>query len=94
MNTLELAVWVPERDLERVFTGQVCTVKLEAAPKSLEDLLKPEFRGKVAMPDPTRGVIAASWPASLYKLMVMYEAFAAREAGNLSFAEDLADDYV
>jgi iron(III) transport system substrate-binding protein len=44
-------------------------IKPEAAPKSLEDLLKPEFRGKVAMPDPTRGVIAASWPASLYKLM-------------------------
>lgn len=44
-------------------------IKPEAAPKSLDDLLKPEFRGKVAMPDPTRGVIAASWPASLYKLM-------------------------
>jgi len=44
-------------------------IKPDAAPKSLEDLLKPEFRGKVAMPDPTRGVIAASWPASLYKLM-------------------------
>jgi len=44
-------------------------IKPEAAPKSLEDLLKPEFRGKVAMPDPTRRVIAASWPASLYKLM-------------------------
>ncbi len=44
-------------------------IKPEAAPRSLEDLLKPEFRGKVAMPDPTRGVIAASWPASLYKLM-------------------------
>ncbi len=44
-------------------------LKPEAAPKSLEDLLKPEFRGKLALPDPTRGVIAASWPASLYKLM-------------------------
>jgi iron(III) transport system substrate-binding protein len=44
-------------------------IKPEAAPRSLDDLLKPEFRGKVAMPDPTRGVIAASWPASLYKLM-------------------------
>jgi iron(III) transport system substrate-binding protein len=44
-------------------------IKPDAAPKSLDDLLKPEFRGKVAMPDPTRGVIAASWPASLYKLM-------------------------
>jgi iron(III) transport system substrate-binding protein len=44
-------------------------IKPETAPKSLEDLLKPEFRGKAAMPDPTRGVIAASWPASLHKLM-------------------------
>jgi iron(III) transport system substrate-binding protein len=44
-------------------------IKPEAAPKSLDDLLKPEYKGKLAMPDPTRGVIAASWPASLYKLM-------------------------
>jgi iron(III) transport system substrate-binding protein len=44
-------------------------MKPETAPKSLEDLLKSEYKGKLAMPDPTRGVIAASWPASLYKLM-------------------------
>ena len=44
-------------------------LKPEAAPRSLEDLLKPEYKGKLAMPDPTRGVVAASWPASLYKLM-------------------------
>jgi iron(III) transport system substrate-binding protein len=41
----------------------------ETAPKSLEDLLKPEFKGKLAFPDPTRGAVAAMWPASLYKLM-------------------------
>ena len=41
----------------------------EMAPKSLEDLLKPEFKGKLAFPDPTRGAVAAMWPASLYKLM-------------------------
>ncbi len=41
----------------------------ETAPKSLEDLLKPEFRGKLAFPDPSRGAVAAMWPASLYKLM-------------------------
>lgn len=41
----------------------------ETAPKSLEDLLKPEFRGKLAFPDPVRGAVAAMWPASLYKLM-------------------------
>lgn len=41
----------------------------ETAPKSLEDLLKPEFKGKLAFPDPSRGAVAAMWPASLYKLM-------------------------
>lgn len=41
----------------------------EKAPKSLEDLLKPEFRGKLAFPDPSRGAVAVMWPMSLYKLM-------------------------
>lgn len=41
----------------------------ETAPKSLEDLLRPEFKGKLAFPDPSRGAVAAMWPASLYKLM-------------------------
>jgi iron(III) transport system substrate-binding protein len=41
----------------------------ETAPKSLEDLLRPEFKGKLAFPDPSRGAVAAMWPASLYKIM-------------------------
>jgi iron(III) transport system substrate-binding protein len=41
----------------------------DKAPKSLEDLLKPEFRGKLAFPDPSRGAVAVMWPMSLYKLM-------------------------
>jgi iron(III) transport system substrate-binding protein len=41
----------------------------ERAPKSLDDLLKPEFKGKLAFPDPSRGAVAAMWPASLYKIM-------------------------
>jgi iron(III) transport system substrate-binding protein len=41
----------------------------DKAPKSLEDLLKPEFRGKLAFPDPQRGAVAIMWPLSLYKLM-------------------------
>jgi iron(III) transport system substrate-binding protein len=41
----------------------------DKAPKSLEDLLKPEFRGKLAFPDPQRGAVAIMWPMSLYKLM-------------------------
>ena len=40
----------------------------DKAPKSLEDLLKSEFRGKLAFPDP-RGAVAVMWPMSLYKLM-------------------------
>jgi len=50
----------------------------DKAPKSLEDLLKPEFKGKLAFPDPTRGAVALMWPASLYKLM----------------GKDRADDYL
>jgi iron(III) transport system substrate-binding protein len=41
----------------------------DRAPKSLEDLLKPEFKGKLAFPDPSRGAVAVMWPMSLYKLM-------------------------
>jgi len=41
----------------------------DKAPKSLEDLLKPEFRGKLAFADPQRGAVAVMWPMSLYKLM-------------------------
>lgn len=41
----------------------------DKAPKSLEDLLKPEYRGKIAFPDPSRGAVAVMWPMSLYKLM-------------------------
>jgi iron(III) transport system substrate-binding protein len=39
------------------------------APKSLEDLLKPQYRGKLVMPDPTEHTTTAQWLASLYKLM-------------------------
>jgi enoyl-CoA hydratase/carnithine racemase len=44
-------------------------VKPADAPKSLEDLLKSEFRGKVVMPDPTQHTTTAQWLASLHKLM-------------------------
>jgi len=39
------------------------------APKSLEDLLNPKFRGKVVMPDPTQHTTTMQWLASLYKIM-------------------------
>jgi iron(III) transport system substrate-binding protein len=41
----------------------------DKAPRSLEDLLKAEFRGKLAFPDPQRGAVSVMWPMSLYKLM-------------------------
>jgi iron(III) transport system substrate-binding protein len=50
----------------------------DKAPRSLDDLLKPEYKGKLAFPDPTRGAVALMWPASLYKLM----------------GKDRADDYL
>lgn len=39
------------------------------APKSLEDLLKPQYKGKFVMPDPTQHTTTAQWLASLYKIM-------------------------
>ena len=44
-------------------------IKPADAPKSLEDLLKPQFRGKIVMPDPTQHTTTAQWLASLEKLM-------------------------
>jgi iron(III) transport system substrate-binding protein len=39
------------------------------APKSLEDLFNPKYRGKVVMPDPTQHTTTMQWLASLYKIM-------------------------
>ncbi len=44
-------------------------IKAADAPKSLEDLLKPQFRGKLVMPDPTQHTTTTQWVASLWKLM-------------------------
>src|SRR5262245_1767951 len=38
-------------------------------PKSLEDLVKPQYRGKLVMPDPTQHTTTTQWVASLDKLM-------------------------
>ena len=35
------------------------------APKSLEDLVKPQYRGKLVMPDPTQHTTTTQWVASL-----------------------------
>jgi iron(III) transport system substrate-binding protein len=39
------------------------------APKSLDDLIKPQYRGKLVMPDPTQHTTTTQWVASLEKLM-------------------------
>lgn len=44
-------------------------IKPADAPKSLEDLMKPQYRGKIVMPDPTQHTTTTQWVASLHKLM-------------------------
>ena len=44
-------------------------IKPADAPKSLEDLVKPQYRGKIVMPDPTQHTTTTQWVASLDKLM-------------------------
>ena len=39
------------------------------APRSLEDLTNPKYRGKLVMPDPTQHTTTIQWLASLYKIM-------------------------
>jgi iron(III) transport system substrate-binding protein len=49
-------------------------VKPADAPKSLEDLVKPQYKGKVVMPDPTQHTTTTQWVASLHKIMGMEKA--------------------
>lgn len=44
-------------------------IKAEDAPKALDDILKPQFRGRIVMPDPTQHTTTTQWVASLPKLM-------------------------
>jgi iron(III) transport system substrate-binding protein len=44
-------------------------VKPSEAPKSLEDLVKPQYKGKVVVPDPSQHTTTAQWLASLHKIM-------------------------
>lgn len=44
-------------------------IKPADAPKSLEDLLKPQYRGKVVIPDASQHTTTAQWLASLHKVM-------------------------
>src|SRR5688572_13423420 len=44
-------------------------IKFAEAPKSLEELVHPRYRGKLAIPDPTQHSTTAQWLASLYKIL-------------------------
>jgi iron(III) transport system substrate-binding protein len=44
-------------------------IKPTDAPKTLEDLVKPQYRGKLVMPDPTQHTTTTQWVASLDKIM-------------------------
>ena len=44
-------------------------IKPADAPKSLEDLVKPQYKGKVVFPDPSQHVTTAQWLTSLHKIM-------------------------
>jgi len=44
-------------------------IKPADAPKSLEDLVNPKYKGKLVMPDPTQHTTTTQWVASLFKLM-------------------------
>jgi iron(III) transport system substrate-binding protein len=39
------------------------------APKSLEELVNPKYKGKLAMPDPTQHSTTTQWLSSLYKIL-------------------------
>src|SRR6266566_2344542 len=44
-------------------------VKPADAPESLEDLVKPQYKGKVVVPDASQHTTTAQWLASLHKVM-------------------------
>lgn len=44
-------------------------IKAAEAPKTLEDLVKPQYRGKLVMPHPVNHTLTTQWLASLDKIM-------------------------
>jgi len=45
------------------------SIKAAEAPKTLEDVVKPEYRGKLVMPHPVNHTLTIQWLASLDKIM-------------------------
>ena len=44
-------------------------LKQNEYPKTLEDLAKPQYKGRIVMPDPTQHTTTTQWLASLHKIM-------------------------
>lgn len=44
-------------------------IKPPDAPKSLEDLVKPQYKGKLVVPDPSQHTTTAQWLTSLHKIL-------------------------
>jgi iron(III) transport system substrate-binding protein len=44
-------------------------IKPADAPRSLEDILKPQFTGKISLPDPSQHLTTTQWLASLHKVI-------------------------
>jgi iron(III) transport system substrate-binding protein len=44
-------------------------IKASEAPKTLEDIVKPQYRGKLVMPHPVNHTLTTQWLASLDKVM-------------------------
>lgn len=44
-------------------------IKPSEAPKALEDITKPQYKGKVVFPDPSQHTTTAQWLGSLHKIM-------------------------
>jgi iron(III) transport system substrate-binding protein len=45
------------------------SIKTSEAPKTLEDIVKPEYRGKLVMPHPVNHTLTIQWLASLDRIM-------------------------
>jgi iron(III) transport system substrate-binding protein len=64
-------------------------LKPEDAPKTLNDLLDPKWKGKLVMPDPTRHTTTAVWLSNLEKIMGAQQqrSFIERLSGQVGLVE-------